>query len=471
MKHNTSVAKYFQNIDWNKVVRLATFFLLAVVILFSFLNFFSLTFNPYPDDYADGIIVNFANTLLEKGTYFLDIHNYPYIHAAYPPIFILLAAGFFKIFGSSFFILRFLSLIFSLVIAFIIFNFLKSSTKNKFLPLYFTGLCFVPKFMSEWLAVGRVDTLAILFTILGLIYYLKDQKKLVLPIIFFTLAFFTKQTSILGAGAVFLDLFLNKKNRKTAWVFALYLGLSILSIFSVLTLYTKGQFFLHLITYTKAATIELPVLITKYVRFFRPLAILTAFALYFLIKNKRNVLGIYFILNVLFLVTAGKDGASSNYFIEPFISLLLFCGLQINEFFKKSKKETLLITLLLFFQIIALLSNPRYYLNIVQKTISPNYQAQQKVSTLIKNTKEPILSEDIGYLTMNDKKVWLQPFQFMKMAKANIWNPQQLLNDCYRKKFKLIFAGERIKAIPGMNNCLKQTYKKIGAFQDMDIYQ
>ncbi|MFC1517401.1 ArnT family glycosyltransferase [Candidatus Margulisiibacteriota bacterium] len=454
------------NILW-----IVTWVILSILILFCLLNCLNILRNPYPDNYVDGIIVTHINLLLEKGTYFLDIQSYPFIHAAYPPVFIMLAAIFFKIFGPGFLIIRLLSFMFFLALAWLIYIFIKQQTKDQRLSLYFSGLLFAPIFIYHWIAVGRVDTLAILFTVAGLFFYVKDQKKIVLPILLFTCAFFTKQTAILGAGAVFLDLWLIKKDLRKALDFFAYQAGAILGIFLVLTLLTQGQFFAHLITYTKVANIELPVMFTKYVRFFRPLAILSAFVVYGLITQKMNVLSIYFLLNVLFLITSGKDGAASNYFIEPFISMILCSALMISNFLKKNKKGMILIFCLLLFQVVALVQNPRFYLNITQQALDPQFPAQAKLARLVRNTPENILAEDVGYLTMNNKPVLFQPFQFMKMAKAGMWDPNLILNDCYRKKFSLILAGERIKDLPGMKTCLRRSYRKTGRILDMDIYQ
>jgi 4-amino-4-deoxy-L-arabinose transferase-like glycosyltransferase len=464
-------------IESEKIIKGAIFLLFGILIIFFLLSSINIIRDPYPLNYSDGIMVEFSELLLERGTYFLDINTLPAVYAPYPPVFIFIAAIFFKIFGSSFFIIRILSLLFSVILSMVVYRLIKYVTKDNFIALFFSLLFYVPVYMYSWLALGRADTLAILFAVAGLVVYIKEPKKLHSVIILFVLAFFTRQAVIAAAGAVFFDLWLVKKDAKKALSFLLMFGGSIAFIMFFFSILTKGQFYLHLISYNKMVFIIWEESITKYVRFIRPLSILFALAVYGLFSTKKNVFGFYFLINMLFLVTAGKNGASDNYFIEPFVSVLLYVGTMTRELFKNKEKRTAVFMLCLFlFQIISLMQNPRYYLNIVQKFIKPDYAKNEEILNLVKNSKGEVLSDNIGYLTMNDKKVWLEdPFYFNELAKAGVWDAAPLVEKCKNKQFSLILARYIIKELPGMNECLNTVYKKVGTVDDgsypMDIYK
>ena len=252
-----------------QLLRTTLWSLLSFTVLFCILSAFKSLINPYPDDYVNGIIVNYANLLLNKGCYFLPINSYPFVHAAYPPVFITLTAICFKLFGSSFFIIRALSIVSTILMSIALYICIQKATANKMLAVFSALIFLTPSFMYDWISAGRVDTLAILFSLLGLYLYFSDNKKIFWPIALFTLAFYTKHSVIAAAGAVFLDQLLIRKDFRRSLTFAAMLSGAILSILAVGSLLTQGQFFLHLFTYTKVAGIELQVALTKYIRFFR----------------------------------------------------------------------------------------------------------------------------------------------------------------------------------------------------------
>ncbi len=444
----------------------------AALAAFCFLNVFSLLRNPYPDSYGDGLIATFIDTFVARGTYFLDITQYPYIYSPYPPVFFILAGALFKLFGSSFFIVRALSFLFSLLTAFLVFRIIRLRTQNTVLSWTCAGLYFAPFYMFEWAASGRgVDMMAIFLSTLGLFLYLKDPKKLLWPTLLFILTFFTRQSVVAAPLAVFLDLLLNRKETRRAVQFIGVYAAANVGLMALLSVLTHGQAYLHLIYYNKLVGIIWENVATKYVRFFRPLGIMTAFAVYGLLTKKKDILGIYFALNALLLVTAGKDGAAANYFIEPLLSVLLFGGCMLHEALLKNERSVALGLLLLLFQAVSLMENPRHYFSVLSNALHPNYTEQERLSAYVRNAHGEVLSEDIGYLTMNKKTVLLEdPFYFAKLAQGGMWDQSRLLADCRNRRFALIIAGERLKDIPGMTDCLKN-YTRCDTVLDMDVYK
>src|SRR5258706_36031 len=67
--------------------------------------------SPYSRDYGEGCILAMVQLLDERGTYFLDLHDYPYVHLNYPPVFPVLVWPFHRWLGPTLWVPRLVSVL------------------------------------------------------------------------------------------------------------------------------------------------------------------------------------------------------------------------------------------------------------------------------------------------------------------------------------------------------------------------
>ncbi len=150
-----------------------------------------------------------AQLLTERGNYFPDLDDYPFLVANYPPVFISLVALTQKVLGPSLVGPRLMALVATLGLLAVLFDTLRFMLGARAPALAFTVLFVMPWFVTTWAALARVDTTAILLSLAGLSSRAapgpgRSRSWPALPL--FWLAFFTKQNALVAPAAVLLDL-------------------------------------------------------------------------------------------------------------------------------------------------------------------------------------------------------------------------------------------------------------------------
>jgi hypothetical protein len=88
--------------------------------------------------------------------------------------------------------------------------------------------------------------------------------------------------------------------------------------------------------------------------------------------------------------------------------------------------------------------------------------------SLVKNTRGPILSENLAVLVVNRKAVLVEPFGMLLLAQKGLFDPTRLVRDCEAGRFPLIVAEHRLERIPGFGACLESRYEP---FRDLATYR
>ncbi len=222
--------------------------------------------SPWSRDYGEGCTLAMAQLLAERGNYFPDLVDYPFLVANYPPAFISLVALTQKVLGPSLFVPRFMALVATLGLLAVLFDTLRWMLGARAPALAFTVLFVMPWFVTTWAALARVDMTAILLSLAGLSIVLRRGTGAgawpALPLLW--LAFFTKQNALLAPAAVLLDLGL-ARDRRFLRVLAAY-ALPLAALFGLLVLATHGGAWRHLVVYTAASSYEWARMAESYVQ-------------------------------------------------------------------------------------------------------------------------------------------------------------------------------------------------------------
>lgn len=456
----------------NILILTASFFIITLFLFYSLRTIFY----QYNVNISEGQVLTLSMMLYEKGNYFLNISNYPFMHGAYPPVYPFIVSIFLHLTGPSFMIGRMISFIATVVIVCILYKlFFQESQRNKEYSLLLSVLFLAPFFVVKWSSIFRVDMLAVCFSFLGIYFYIfyneKKSNLRFISVIFFILAFYTKQNAIAAPMAILIYNIL--RNRKECIKFLILYSIPLLSIFLLINYATRGEFYLHLIKYTYFIGLSISRIPGSYQIFLKEITILFILFLINIIFIKKNyIYSLYFIISYLLLFTITKPGADTNYYIEPFLSLLIISGLTFLHLIKLYDKKIYNFSLvfLMVFQAFILFGSSAFVDLIKNPFLPANHKEIALIHYYAKNIKGTILSEDLGFLAINNKPLFLESFQMAWLEKFKLWSSEKILDSCRNQEYSAIIAGNNIMSLNQVEECIQEKYLLIESFENFDLF-
>jgi len=202
------------------------------VVLFIYISVSRLAF-PIAIDWVEGAALTQVNHLLAGHGMYVE-PSATYTALIYPPLYFYVSAALAKLLGIGFLPLRVTSLLSTCGCMLVIFLITKRATTSTLYAWLSVGL-FAATYGSvqSWFDYARVDMLFLLFCLLGL-YFLNASlaENPIIAAVFFSLAFFTKQSAIFIIAPV--ALLYSLRHRKQALIFVALIA--IIGILGVLLL-------------------------------------------------------------------------------------------------------------------------------------------------------------------------------------------------------------------------------------------
>jgi len=170
-----------------------------------------------------------------------------------------------------------------------------------------------------------------------------------------------------------------------------------------------------------------------------------AYVLYYGVRQKLNILCIYWIIAAIVSLSAGKIGSENVYFIEIWAVSCIVLGLLISTFNMSELRDRLS-------PVLAIAVVTVFALNFIvqaaafthqQQHLHDNYRADQKISEYIQNKKGPILARP-AYLVQADKEVILTPWEMAHMP-VDRWDHSGMIEDINNKKFTAIICNVNVE--------------------------
>lgn len=420
--------------------------------------------SPFSRDYGEGCVLMMVQLLDVRGNYFVSLRDYPFIHANYPPVFIALVWPFYRLFGPSLLAPRLISTLATVGLLVVLYALIRRLGLTVGLSTALAGVAACPWFFQTWAPMGRVDMLAFLLSIAGLLVFVREGPLAVaFPV--FWLAFFTKQNALLAPAAVLLHLMLGGDGRRfvrAAVGFTLPLGVLFLAGCAA----THGELFRHLVTYTAAAQYEWLRMMESFVEFARiawPLLVLATAAIaaspMTFMRGAPRLILIYWLLNLGALATIAKAGAAQNYFIEPWLATVAVAAvaLPIVAARAPTPQAWALGALLVAASVAHYTSNWAHRL---PQAITHPERAQdfRTLWDAVAATDGPMLSENLAALVVHGKPVLVEPHGIMLLARTGLFDPAPIVRDCEARRFVLVVAERRFEETPGLGDCLERHY-------------
>lgn len=287
---------------------------------------------PYDITNGEGFVLRDAVLLFQDTSIYQPVDRNPFLVSNYPPLFPWIASTLMLITGPSFIATRLVSAFAFIGIASLIVWYLRC----KRMPIgyrLFAGLIFFNSiYVYYWSAWSRVDGLAAFFSLAAIIAIdLKQNSRSALfAAITCIAAVATKQSALSATAAIALYLLI--RDRKLLLIFLGAWGSLLIPAVLWLNYATQDEFLKHIIIYNQLEwypRVFLGQLKNFMATHFLFLLAYAYFAVHYF--KRERLLILYATLSLITTVTTGREGASTNYFIESIAITAIMIAFMLND--------------------------------------------------------------------------------------------------------------------------------------------
>jgi len=427
---------------------------------------------PFPLDYGEAPLVDQAIRLAQGGAiYRANLDTPPYTITNYPPLYVLAMAPFVAIFGPNFWAGRLISVVGALATAWFLGGIVaaqggQAQSRDRF-AAWLTALLFLAfPYVVSWAKLARIDLLALALSIAALYVIAcrpQSNRALVGTALLLTAAIYTRQSYGLAAPFAAFVWVWARRGWRAAFALAGMVAAVGLFLFVILNLATGGGFFFNIVT----ANVN-PFNIDTIIRYTRELwglvpilLFLCVVLIFFIPARARRKLSAaegwpmvipYLAGALLSAGTIGKIGSNVNYLLELCAALALVAGTVLTWSRKVWRSDVespgpvwvpplarSVVLILLAVQVPLLMRFT--LLNPVQdfKYRSSLRPSLDELRVLVAETAGPVLADEyMGMLTLNNKLLYIQPFEVTQLANAGLWDQTPLLDAIRAETFPLI---------------------------------
>jgi len=390
-------------------------------------------FQPNQMDYGEGFSMYIAK-LWATGQFQWNPSHQPYMTLIYGVIYPEILKPFVLLFGPDLIIGRIYCLIATLIVAIFIFFIARRFSKNIIICLLAALIPMLQPSYREWIMQARCDMIAIMFSVIGVYIVIRWQsdKRVFWSIPLFLLAFFTKQTAVVGGCAACVYLWIS--NRKISITYISVLFASLTAIILGGNVLTAGQFFKQLVDYNMVVPFAWPLNIVElnYEDIFFPFILILPLIIIILL-SKRNIYKQY-LVPLLWLVISAfvtcvllfRSGGFINYGMEFIIISGLCFSLLLEQVKNIHFKTTYIVIICLLIPTQILLSFSRNPISMPDKAYD---KAVIKVEEIIKNTEQPILTDNAGLVLNAGKTPYYEPVIYTNLEHFGYFNQNIIVGD------------------------------------------
>lgn len=460
--------------DWARIVRLLLFVFLAASVgcgVYATVNAVHRIHIVHQLDYEEGNILNAAQLINQGHSPYPDPHGWPVVINPYGPLPYYLTAIPVHFFGPHFAPARAIILIATLLCAVFLGLLLQHFTRSLVIAIGFGALFLSQALVQFWMAILRVDMIALLLALAGVYVFVRFPRWWMLSVILLSASIFTKY-SFLAAPSTCVVYLLVQKQWRRAVQFAIALGAMLLLFFGATEIVTHGAF-----SYDVLFSHADPITWSRYVTFYfflligNPLLTLMAGTalVWTILRRDFTFPVLYLIFAMIGTASAGKLGSNMNHLSELVGAMCIVVGVFVAQSMRRGGAAALttatlsvLIGLWMVFQL------P------YAPTSAPAPGCGQLYNFVAQTPSDRFFSEDVGALVVNNKTVWVSnPFVYAQLAIAGKTPDNQLQQHLQQKWFDFVFLredphGPSERLSPASREILLQNYDLSGEVLCMD---
>ncbi len=473
---------------------------------------------PFQLDREEGFLLQQAINIARGETIYPSIDDYPYTVGNYPPVYPALMAGMMMFAPPGLPIGRAVVLLSVLVIVAALSNIVIRETGRVTPAILAVGLFLATWDLNDWIAYARVDLPAIAFGMAGLAAVTSPKRHagMVLGVLLFTLAFFTKQTQVIAPTSVVLGLLWAKKGNRAGF-FSVLMVFACATPLSVLNIFTGGEFLRHTVAYN-ANAMDWDQLTKVWIPFLWVWSKFPIIAMVLLLipfvwariagGEKRfpppphgagtEVLAAavaFAGLSGLSIITTAKAGAAVNYLLEFRAASALLVGLLVGRLANIAETEGVglkrPVQAILGAAVVLLwIHAGSFFLNHSASAPVPRYKLMSPgpgehegellgyLLIAVQDTPGEVLCEEPIFTILAGREVLYQPFIMAQLAREGIWEPGEFLMDLHSQRFSLIVTTQDLESdgpfagfTDDMRAAILSTYELEGTIGQYYLYR
>jgi Dolichyl-phosphate-mannose-protein mannosyltransferase len=402
---------------------------------------------PYPLDYGEGPLLDQALRIARgEGIYLRPGASPPWTVSNYPPVFVLLESPLTVLFGPAYWYGRLISWLATVASAVLAGSLVKTLTADRLASTITALILPVVPFIASWSMLARIDTLALAFSLAGLLCVVRWPHRIpavLATALLLTAAIYTRQSYGLAAPLTALVWLLGGHRRHALLlVGAMAILGSTLAI--LLNSFTGGGFFFNIIT-ANVNDLQWQLVSLFLGQTFVAMPVLIVVGALSVCLSGRfdagawRVVVPYSMAATLVALTIGKVGSNVNYLIELGAALSIAVGLLIAWLRPRPAMRQILL-LVLAVQVALMLppSGPRAAA--LQKM--EDRDTTEALERVLAEEKGPVLADDaMGLLPLNGRSIELQPFEMTQLVRAGVWDQSPLLEAIDEQRYAAIFIS------------------------------
>ena len=445
------VALPFTRTTTRETARIAVLGALAAVLLFHvsvLVYHLALTMAfPYELNYGEGYVLNDAVRLAHGQAIYVDLQQFPMVRSPYPPLFPWLWSLVVPLAGAGLWPGRVLEIgSLAAIVALIGINAWR--TRGGIWPVVAAvGLVLASPFVYQWAGYARVDLLALLFAVGGVVaaQWIRGLRGVVLAAFLCALGLWTKQTAITATAAVAVALML--RSWRDGALFVALVSAPSLAFGAILDAQTQGEFVRHVLL----GNASNPVLPARAVIYVGTFAFLNLIALAGVVWWLRRALGgrpspvaLYVPIALLAAFSAGNGGSSVNYLIEPVLALALAVPFVWRAVPPASATALPLFALI---QLLLLAHWPNGFgtTYLAESAIGRTPTAEDasvgsQVDQIVRGTRGEVMVEAASFAIRNDRPVYIQPIDLRAEQLQGRWQPAPLVDALSSGRFARVIT-------------------------------
>ncbi|MGZ9166527.1 MAG: hypothetical protein ACXW4U_15260 [Anaerolineales bacterium] len=418
------------------------FFIFAAAIIFALYAVMAVKYR-YSLDYGEAPLIDQAVRLSAgENIYRPDISTPPYTIANYPPLYVISLLPFLNWFDSPFHMARTISVIATLLSGTFVGLIIYTLSKKRYAALVAAMLFLASPYVVQWSGLARIDSLALAFAtgaLFVLVRWPNERWSWFAGGLLLVAAAYTRQSYALAAPlAGFVWLWTHDQRRAVA--LALLVGGLGIALFLLINILTDGGFYYNIVTanVNEFAWERLKDNLGQLWKDHYIILVLSALFLLIGWRSQRSwpILAFFLVGAFLSALTIGKIGSNLNYFLELAAALALVGGALVawSETYPWRNTAVLLLIAIQ----IGLLLRSSMQLNVdwILGQRYLDFDALQMLEQEVKRMDGPVLADEyMGLLTMNDRPLYIQPFEVSQLADAGMWDQQPLLDEIKNQSF------------------------------------
>ncbi len=406
---------------------------------------------PYGIDFGEGYLANMSLEMVRGRNPYHALENPPWIVSSYPSLYPFLNGLIMAAVGRSLLPGRFIataSLIGVIVTTIIL---LRRLGVGPTIALLMAGMMLVFPWPVRWAQVVRVDTLGILFAILGLYFWVRSEgiRDASVSAVLFMAAAFTKHSLLAAPLACLVYAFISRDRRRIA--FLLMLAILVGGGYGIANLVSGGGLFRHLFVYTANVfhVARLTAGLGEYLKgtWILQIAALSSLLMPGTLTGPHRLFGWYYLFAHLTLLAYGFTGSDTNYYIEPLLSTTILGALALNKLTIKSdidtgvertpfSKRAIALALILAVIVLARFVNTSDFK--VHRMNPERLSKGLELLQLCASAPGDILSEDASFSFIGGKRVLFQPYIMTLLARTGKWDETPLIQAIEEQQYSMI---------------------------------